>query len=108
MEQSWNRPITIKNNIDSLKASKDPVVIFALTEESEAIAFSCKQHGITVSAYCDNEIRKTNKKFHDIDIFYTPDLPKKFPRANFIIAHHTLKSALSNFQILAMTIIMRL
>ena len=91
MEQSWNRPITINNNIEHLKTSKDPIVIFALTEESEAIAFSCKQQGIKISAFCDNEIRKTNKKFHDIDIIYTPDLPKIFPKANFIIAHHTLE-----------------
>ena len=38
-----------------------------------------------------NEIRKTDKKLHDIEIIYTPDLPKKYPNANFLIAHHTLE-----------------
>ena len=78
------------DSIKQLKGNKKPLVIFALTEEAEAIAFACKENGINVSAFCDNEIRKTGKKLHEIDIIYTPDLPKKFPEASFIIAHHTL------------------
>lgn len=82
---------TVKfDSIKQLKENKKPLVIFALTEEAEAIAFACKENGINVSAFCDNEIRKTGKKLHEIDIIYTPDLPKKFPEASFIIAHHTL------------------
>ena len=82
---------TVKfESITQLKKNKNPLIIFALTEESEAIAFACKENGINVSAFCDNEIRKTGKKLHDIEIIYTPDLPEKYPNASFLIAHHTL------------------
>jgi organic radical activating enzyme len=82
---------TVKfESITQLKKNKNPLIIFALTEESEALAFACKENGINVSAFCDNEIRKTGKKLHDIEIIYTPDLPKKYPNASFLIAHHTL------------------
>jgi len=76
--------------IKELQQDKKPLIIFALTEEAEAVAFACKENGINVAAFCDNEIRKTGKKLHDIEIIYTPDLPTKYPNANFIIAHHTL------------------
>lgn len=81
----------IKNSIINLKNSKYPVIIYSLTEEAEAIANACKDNDIKVMAFCDNETRKTNKKFCDLDVYYTPDLPKTFPQANFIIAHHTLE-----------------
>jgi len=78
------------NCIELLKASTDPVIIYSLTEESEAIANACRDHGIKITAFCDNEIRKTKKLFCDHEVIYTPDLPKRFKKANFIIAHHTL------------------
>ena len=76
--------------IDSLKNSENPVVVYSLTEESEAIANSCLDKGINVVAFCDNEIRKSKKPYCGLEVIYTPDLPKHFPKANFVIAHHAL------------------
>ena len=90
MEQNWNRPFNIKRDIEGLKSSKLPVIIYSLTEESEAIANSCRENNIKVSAFCDNEIRKTNQTRFNHKVIYTPDLPKHFSEANFIIGHHTL------------------
>ena len=91
MEQEWNRPLTIKNDIESLRNSKVPIIIYSLTEEAEAIANSCHENGINVHAFCDNEIRKTKNPKFDLKVIYTPDLPKYFPNAHFIIGHHTLE-----------------
>ena len=77
--------------IEKLKFSKDPLIIYSLSEEAEAIAYACNDNGIKVTAFCDQEIRKTKKKHCDYEVIYTPDLPKRFKRANFIIAHHTLE-----------------
>ena len=59
--------------IKDLKSSNDPVIIYALTEESEAIAKACEDNGIKVTAFCDNEIRKTKDLFCDHKVFYTAD-----------------------------------
>ena len=80
----------IFESIEALKASKDPIIIYSLTEESEAVANACRDNGIKVTAFCDNETRKTNKLFCGHEVIYTPDLPKRFKKAIFIIAHHTL------------------
>ena len=90
MEQQWNRLLNVKYDIESLKKTSNPNVIYSLTEEAEAIANACRETGITVTAFCDNEIRKTKKAHCGLEVVYTPDLPKRFPKANFIIAHHNL------------------
>jgi MoaA/NifB/PqqE/SkfB family radical SAM enzyme len=77
-------------SIEKLKNEKNPVIIFSVTEESEALKLSCEDNGIKVSAFCDNEIRKTKSSHCGLEVIYTPDLPKKYPNASFIIAHHTL------------------
>ena len=81
----------VKNiDINSLKKSDLPLIIYSLTEEAEAIANSFKDNDIKVLAFCDNEVRKSKKKYCDLEVIYTPDLPKRFPNANFVIAHHAL------------------
>lgn len=90
MEQSWNKPLSIQNDIDYLKLTKDPIIIYALVDEAEAIANSCKENGINITAFCDNESRKTEKPYWGLEVIFTPDLPKRFPKANFIIAHQSL------------------
>lgn len=77
-------------SVEKLKNVKNPVIIFSVTEESEALKLSCEENGIKVSAFCDNEIRKTKSSHCGLEVIYTPDLPKKYPYADFIIAHHTL------------------
>ena len=80
MEQSWNKPYTIKTDIESLKNSVDPIIIYALTDEAEAIANACKEKNIEVTMFCDNEIRKPTKPYWDLDVAFTPHLPKNFLR----------------------------
>lgn len=76
--------------INSLKKPGNPIIIYALPQEAEAIFYACKNEGINVSAFCDNEKRKSNKKYCDLDVIYTPELPQKFPKARVIIAHQNL------------------
>ena len=90
MKQSWNKPLNIISNIKFLEKTTDPIIIYALVDEAEAIANACKVNGITVTAFCDNEIRKTEKPYWGLEVVFTPDLPKRFPKANFIIAHQSL------------------
>ncbi len=91
------RVIKLKS-IDVLKNTKDPTIIFSMNEESEALKFACDENGIKITAFCDNEIRKTKKPHCGIETIYTPNLPKKFPNANFIMAHHTLEDCAEQLQ----------
>ena len=81
------------------KESDDPVIIYSLTEEAEAIANACRDNGITVTGFCDNEIRKTKNPHCGLEVIFTPDLPKRFPKSNFIIAHHNLGSCAEHYRI---------
>ena len=37
--------------IETLKKSRNPVIVYSLTEESEVIANSCRDHGVNVVAF---------------------------------------------------------
>ena len=78
------------SNVVKNPFKSNPNVIYSLTDEAEAIANACRENGITVTAFCDNEIRKTIKTHCGLEVVYTPDLPKRFLKANFIIANHNL------------------
>jgi organic radical activating enzyme len=90
MEQSWNKPLSMINDIEFLKKTNDPVIIYALTDEAEAIANICKENGIKITAFCDNESRKTKEPYCGLEVVFTPNLKKRFSKANFIIAHQSI------------------
>ena len=77
--------------LESLKKNGSPVVIVSLVEEAEAVLNACQDAGIKVTAFCDNESRKTEKKFCGLEVVHTPELKKHFPEARFIVAHHNIK-----------------
>ena len=77
--------------LESLKKKEVQIVIVSLVEEAEAVLNACQEAGIKVTAFCDNESRKTEKKFCGLKVVHTPELKKHFPEARFIIAHHNIK-----------------
>ena len=62
------------NSIELLKKDGSPIVIVSIAEEAEAVLNACKEQGIKVSAFCDNESRKTKKRFCSLDVVHTPAL----------------------------------
>ena len=79
-----------KECLNELMSSNKALIVYSLTEEAEAIANACDSLGIKVSAFCDNEIRKSQKPYCGKEVIHTPELSKRFPEANFLIAHHQL------------------
>ena len=77
-----------KECLNELMSSNKALIVYSLTEEAEAIANACHSLGIKVSAFCDNEIRKSQKPYCGKEVIHTPELSKRFPEANFLIAHH--------------------
>ena len=92
-----------KNCIESLKKPGPPIIIATLPEEAEAIYYACRDHGIKVTAFCDNELRRVDKNYCGLKVIHTPELAKHYPEARIIIAFFKsllfLISNLSNVEI---------
>ena len=43
------------NCVKPLKGPGDPIIIYALPQEAEAVANACRDVGINVAAFCDKE-----------------------------------------------------
>jgi hypothetical protein len=80
-----------KNCIESLKKPGPPIIIATLPEEAQAIHNSCKDHGIEVAAFCDNELRRVEGGYNGLEVIHTPNLNSRFPKARFIIAFFNLE-----------------
>jgi len=78
------------DSIDSLKKNGSPIIIVSVADEAESVLYACRDAGINVEAFCDNESRKTKKLFCDLKVYHTPNLKKEFSEARFIIAHHNI------------------
>jgi len=77
----------VKYNCEQyLKAPGSPIIIVAAVHEAEAVANACNERGINISGICDSEKRKSEKLFNGLNVYHTPQLPKHFPKARFIIA----------------------
>lgn len=75
-----------RNCVNFLQKEGHPIIIVAAVYEAEAIANACKERGVAVSAICDSEKRKSEKTFNELEVIHTPDLPKRYKNARFIIA----------------------
>jgi len=77
----------VKYNCEKqLKSKGSPIIIVAAVHEAEAVANACSEKNIIISGICDSEKRKSEKPFNGLKVYHTPDLPKQFPQARFIIA----------------------
>ena len=74
------------NCIESLKKAGDPIIIVAAVDEAEAFAYACRENGITVEAFCDSDKSQTEQLFCGLEVIHTPTLPRRYPKARFIIA----------------------
>jgi len=73
-------------DLNDLKKHDQPVIIFKVVREAEAILNACREMGIVVTAFCDYEKRNTVKNFCGLEVIHTPDLPGQFKNARIIIS----------------------
>jgi len=75
----------VKRNVQHLKESGAPIIIVGAVQESEAVAYACRDIGVVVSAFCDSEPRNAEDPLCGLEVIHTPTLPKRFSKARFII-----------------------
>ena len=73
-------------DLTNLKKKDQPIIIFKVVREAEAILNACREMGIVVTAFCDYEKRNTEKNFCGLEVIHTPDLPGRFKKARIIIS----------------------
>lgn len=80
-------------SINSLKEPGAPIIIVTLPEIAEAILNACKDNGIVVAGFCDNETRKLDELYCGLKVYHTPSLPNHFSKARLVIAYHNLQES---------------
>ena len=83
-------------NLEYLKKSGSPIIIFKVVREAEAIANACHEMGIIVAGFCDFEKRNTEKKFCNLDVVHMPDMPRRFPNARIIISSQYVSDSIDH------------
>lgn len=92
--------LTMKNQktsriIDSIKKSDLPVVIFGAGIVGEVMYHACRDVGIEVKCFCDNNVNKANTLKCGIEVAHTPSLKKEFKDAVFLISSADIKDVIS-------------
>ena len=75
-----------KNTLQNvLKNNTLPVIIFGASVTGEAVLQACQEAGIRITAFCDNNIDKTQNTFCGLEVIHRPRLNERFPDALFLI-----------------------
>lgn len=73
-------------NIDDLRNSKIPLVIWGAGILGKVVYNFCQSVGIVVDIFCDNNINKTHSKYCNTAVVHAPEISKTHKDAIFIIS----------------------
>ena len=88
-----------KNKEDIIKSIEElslPVIIFGAGVAGQALYYSCKDEGLKIDAFCDDNIKKDGIGLCDIQIFHTSKIKEEFPEAVFIISAADIHDMIDN------------
>ncbi len=77
--------------IDQIKEGKIPVLIFGAGIVGEALFHACRDVGVPVEGFCDNNINITRAPICGVRVFHAFEVKKKYPEAIFLIAAADVK-----------------
>jgi len=83
-----------KQTINNIKKQEIPIIIFGAGIVGEVLFYACREAGIKVECFCDNNINKTKSPKCGINVIYTPDLKKKYQDAIFLISAADIKDVI--------------
>lgn len=76
----------MNEKIKEIQESNLPVIIFGARVVAEALYYSCKESGITIECFCDNNTNIIDKKVLGLEIIDAKKLKDKYDDAIFIIS----------------------
>ena len=65
---------------------KEPIVIYGAGVAGQVLLSACKEAGIKIQSFCDNNIKKKGDTLNNIEIIHTDDIKKRHPEAIFLIS----------------------
>ena len=95
IENSFNR-----ETIESIKREGVAVVIFGAGIVGEALFHACRNMGIKVECFCDNNINKTQSSRCNIEVIHALDLKAKYNDAVFLISAADIKDVIDQLHAL--------
>jgi organic radical activating enzyme len=80
-----------REQIEKIKSSGLPVVIFGAGIVGEALLWVCRDAGIEVECFCDNNINKAGQTIGNTGVLHVQELKKKYDDAVFLISAADIK-----------------
>jgi organic radical activating enzyme len=81
--------------VEELRHSSLPVIIFGAGVVGEALFHACRQLGIRVECFCDNNINKSGRMMCEVPIVYSHDLKTRYDDAIFLISIADIQDIIS-------------
>ena len=72
--------------IKNINSEKTPNIIYGAGVSGQALLYACRDQGIEVTCFCDNNIKKKGKSLLNLEIVHTDDVKERFPDANWLIS----------------------
>lgn len=89
--------------IENIEREGIPVIIFGAGIVGEVLFHACRNAGIEVECFCDNNINKTKTTLCGANIVHTRDLKATYPDAHFIISAADIKDVVEQLDDLGFT-----
>ncbi|MBU4580270.1 radical SAM protein [Patescibacteria group bacterium] len=86
------------NTIEKIKNNKAPIIIFGAGVVGEALYYACREAGIKVECFCDNNINKTKSSKRKTEVIHVPALKKKYQDAVFLISSADIKDVVEQLK----------
>lgn len=96
---------TINNSLDRetiehIMNDESPVIIFGAGIVGEVLLRACREKGIKVECFCDNNINKTQFPICDTKVVYAPRLKESYNDATFLISAADIKDVVDQLRLL--------
>jgi len=65
---------------------KEPIIIYGAGVAGQVLLLACKEAGIQIESFCDNNIKKKGSTLNGLEIIHTDDIKNRHPEAIFIIS----------------------
>lgn len=86
--------------IENIRREGIPVIIFGASIVGEVLFHACRNVGIEVECFCDNNSNKTKSSKCNIEVIHTPNLKTKYKDATFLISAADIKDVVDQLHAL--------
>ena len=90
--------ISNQETIKNIKEEKLPIIIFGTGVVGEALSYACRNAGIKVECFCDNNINKAGSSLCGLEIIHTTNLKIKYKDAIFLISAADIKDVVEQLK----------